>query len=74
MADHIRSTEFATIVGKVRFGKNGEWAKSRVLMVQYQNVRGQDLNQFRGPGKKVVLYPEEFKSGTLIYPYSAAQK
>ncbi len=74
VGDHIRSTEFSTIVGKVKFGQNGEWAKSRVLMVQYQNIQGQDLNQFRGPGKKVVLYPEEFKSGTMIYPYSRAQK
>jgi branched-chain amino acid transport system substrate-binding protein len=74
VADYIRATEFSTIVGKVKFGQNGEWAKSRVLMVQYQNVKGQDVNQFRGPGKKVVLYPEEFKSGPMIYPYSAAQK
>src|SRR5881397_152554 len=27
IADHIRSHEFSTIVGKVKFGKNGEWAK-----------------------------------------------
>ncbi len=74
VADHIRSTEFSTIVGKVKFGQNGEWAKSRVLMVQYQGIKGTDLEQFRGPGKKIVLYPEEFKSGNMIYPYSAALK
>ena len=74
VGDYIRATEFSTIVGKVKFGPNGEWAKSRVLMVQYQNIKGQNLEQFRGPGRKIVLYPEEFKSGNLIYPYSAAQK
>jgi branched-chain amino acid transport system substrate-binding protein len=74
VADYIRANEFSTIVGKVRFGANGEWAKSRVLQVQYQGVKGTDVEQFRGPGKKVVLYPEEFKSGNMIYPYSAAQK
>ena len=74
VADHIRANEFSTIVGKVRFGANGEWAKSRVLQVQYQGIKGTDLEQFRGPGRKIVLYPEEFKSGNLIYPYSAAQK
>ena len=74
VADHIRANEFSTIVGKVRFGANGEWAKSRVLQVQYQGIKGTDLEQFRGPGRKVVLYPEEFKSGNMIYPYSAAQK
>jgi len=74
VADYIRANEFSTIVGKVRFGANGEWAKSRVLQVQYQGVKGSDVEQFRGPGKKIVLYPEEFKSGNMVYPYSAAQK
>jgi branched-chain amino acid transport system substrate-binding protein len=74
VADHIRATEFSTIVGKVKFGPTGEWAKSRVLQVQYQGIKGTDLEQFRGPGRKIVLYPEEFKSGNMIYPYSAAQK
>jgi len=74
VADHIRANEFSTIVGKVRFGANGEWAKSRVLQVQYQGIKGTDVEQFRGPGRKIVLYPEEFKSGNMIYPYAAAQK
>ncbi len=74
IADHIRAHEFSTIVGKIKFGKNGEWAKGRTLMVQYQKVQGGDVEQFRGPGKKPVLYPEELKSGNLIYPYSAALK
>jgi len=73
LADHIRATEFNTLVGKVKFGKNGEWAKGRTLMVQYQKVHGTGIDQFRGPGKKVVLYPEEFKSGAIIYPYAAAK-
>ena len=74
VADYIRANEFSTIVGKVRFGPNGEWAKSRVLQVQYQGIKGTDVEQFRVPGKKIVLYPDEFKSGNVIYPYSAAQK
>jgi branched-chain amino acid transport system substrate-binding protein len=78
IADYIRKTEFNTIVGKVKFGKNGEWAKGRTLMVQYQKVQQmanerEAIEQFRGPGKKVVLYPDELKSGTIIYPYAAAK-
>jgi branched-chain amino acid transport system substrate-binding protein len=74
LADYMRATEFDTVVGKVKFGKNGEWAKGRTLMVQYQKIQGNAIDQFRGPGKKVVLYPDELKSGTIIYPYSAALK
>jgi len=73
LADYIRSHEFQTIVGKVKFGKNGEWAQGRTLMVQYQKIQGNGIDQFRGPGKKVVLYPDEFKSGNIVYPYSAAK-
>jgi len=78
IADYIRASEFSTVVGKVKFGKNGEWAKGRTLMVQYQKIRPmasekETIEQFRGPGKKIVLYPDELKSGTIIYPYSAAK-
>ena len=74
VGEYIHANEFTTIIGKVRFAPNGEWAKSRILMVQFQNVRGNDLSQFAGPGKRVVLYPEEWKSGRLIYPYADALK
>src|SRR5437763_5268758 len=73
IADYIRATELRTVVGKVKFGKNGEWAKGRTLMVQYQKINGTGLEQFRGAGKKAILWPDELKSGTIIYPYSAAK-
>jgi branched-chain amino acid transport system substrate-binding protein len=74
IADYIRANEFSTIVGKIKFGKNGEWATGRTLMVQYQKIQGTSIEQFRGPGKKVVLWPDEFKSGNIIYPYASALK
>ena len=73
LADYIRATEFSTIVGKVRFGKNGEWTRNRTLMVQYMKIQGNGIDQFRGPGKKIVLWPDEFKSGSIVYPYTAAK-
>jgi branched-chain amino acid transport system substrate-binding protein len=74
LGEYIHGHEFDTIVGKVKFGPNGEWEKSRVLVVQYQNIKGTDLNQFAGPGKRIVLYPEAWKSGSMIYPYAEALK
>jgi branched-chain amino acid transport system substrate-binding protein len=74
IADHIRATEFNTIVGKIKFGKNGEWAKGRTLMVQYQKIKGNGIDQFRSAGTKPVLWPDELKSGNIIYPYAAALK
>jgi branched-chain amino acid transport system substrate-binding protein len=74
VGEYLRGHEFDTIVGKVKFGANGEWEKSRMLLVQYQNIKGNDLAQFAGPGKRVVLLPAAWKSGTLIYPYAEALK
>jgi len=74
VGEYIRTQTFNTIVGNVKFGSNGEWEKSRVLLVQYQNIQGTDLSQFAGPGKRVVLLPEVWKSGSLIYPYAEALK
>ena len=47
--------------------------ESRILFVQYQGVTGNDIEQFRQPGRQVVLYPAELKSGELRYPYSDIQ-
>lgn len=73
VGDYIRSHEFDTIVGKVKFGRNGEWATSRVLMVQFQNVKDGDVAQFKDSGRRIILYPEEWKSGNIIYPYAKAK-
>jgi branched-chain amino acid transport system substrate-binding protein len=73
IADYIRENEFDTIVGKVKFGEKGEWEKPRVLQVQFQNVEDDNLDQFRTAGKRVVIKPDEWKSGDLIFPYTAAK-
>lgn len=70
---YIRTHEFDTVVGKVKFAPNGEWAYPRTLMVQIQNVRSKDLSEFSKPGKQVVIYPEEYRSGKLIYPFPGWQ-
>jgi len=70
IADYIHKTTFHTIVGDVTFAPNGEWAKSRVLFVQYRDIKDSDLEQFRQGGKTPILYPPEYKTGDLVYPYS----
>jgi branched-chain amino acid transport system substrate-binding protein len=74
VGDFIRNNEHDTIVGKVRFAPNGEWATSRVLQVQFQGIEGTDIEQFKKPGKRPVLWPEQYKSGNLVYPYSRAKQ
>jgi len=74
VGEYLHAHEFDTIVGKVKFGSNGEWEKPRILLVQYQNIKGNNIAQFVGPGKRIVLLPETWKSGALIYPYAEALK
>ena len=73
LADYIRKSTFHTVLGDVKFGTGGEWAQSRVLQVQYQNVKGNDINQFRDAKTQVVLTPSEYTSGNVVYPYEKAK-
>ena len=70
IGEHIRNSEFDTVVGKVSFAPNGEWANTRVLMVQYQGIADNELATFTKAGTRVVLYPAEWKSGDINYPYT----
>jgi branched-chain amino acid transport system substrate-binding protein len=69
LAAHMHKATFKTVVGDVKFAKNGEWATTRMLMVQFRDVQPDNMEQFSGPGKRIVLYPKAWKSGDIVYPY-----
>ena len=73
LADYIRKTTFKTIMGDIKFGKNGEWEKGRMLQVQYHDIKSTELDQFRGMGTQTVLSPAEYKTGDVIYPFEKAK-
>jgi len=72
LADYIRKTTFKTVVGDVSFGALGEWAQERTLAAQFQNIKGNGVDQFRDPGTELIVYPPQFKSGDVVYPYQNA--
>ena len=74
LADYIRKTTFKTVVGDVKFGAKGEWAEDRMLLVQFQNIKSNSLDEFRDLSTEVILDPPQYKSGNLIYPYGEAKK
>jgi branched-chain amino acid transport system substrate-binding protein len=71
LADYIRSHPFNTIVGEIAYGKDGEWSKPRVLEVQFQNIKGNDLDQFKDTKTEVILEPPEYRTGEVIAPYTS---
>jgi branched-chain amino acid transport system substrate-binding protein len=74
LAEHIHANRFQTVAGELAFGKDGEWVMARQFFTQFQNVTGNTLDQFRDPAKEVILWPDAYKTGTLVYPYVAAKK
>jgi len=74
LANYIHNTSFKTVVGDIKFGRQGEWAQSRVPLVQFQNITGNGIDQFRDLSAEVILAPAQYKSGTVIYPYADAKK
>jgi branched-chain amino acid transport system substrate-binding protein len=74
LADYMRSHTFSTVVGDIKFGKDGEWAKSRVFFTQFQHVTGNAMDQFKDTTHEVIVWPKEYKTGDMIYPYGEAKK
>ena len=74
LADYIRKTTFKTVVGDVKFNKDGEWTEERTLAAQFQNIKGNGVDDFRDLKTEVIIYPPKFKSGEVIYPYEKAIK
>ena len=73
LGDYIRTSIFNTVVGNVSFGADGELTQSRLLQVQFQNIKSNDLDQFKDISTQVVVWPAEYESGDLIYPYESAK-
>ncbi len=73
LADYIRANTFKTVAGDVKFGKDGEWAQSRVLQIQFHDVKANDVEQFRAMNTQTVVTPAEYKSGNVVYPYEKAK-
>ena len=73
LAKYLHEHEMKTIVGPIRYGPDGEWAKARVVMVQFRGVADKNVEQFRQPGKQVIVEPAEYKTGDII-PFDKASK
>ena len=56
------------------FGPTASGANPRTLMAQFRGVADKNLDQFREPGKQVIVVPGRFKTGELISRSSKARK
>jgi branched-chain amino acid transport system substrate-binding protein len=74
LAKYLHANEFKTIVGPIAFSADGERKETATLQAQFRGVVDKNIEQFRNPGKQVILFPDKLKSGELISPFEAARK
>ncbi len=74
LADYMRNATFKTVVGDIKFDKEGEWSETRMLTIQYQNIKSTDINEFKDMSKQPILAPANLKTGEIIFPYAEAKK
>ena len=73
IGEYIKTHTFHTVFGDIKFGKDGEWAQSRMLQVQFRGITSSDVKQFENPSHMVVLTPTAFESGKVSYPMEKAE-
>jgi len=74
LADYMHAHAFHTVVGDISYSKEGTWAQPRTLFTQFQNVVAGNLDQFGNGSVEPILWPPQYKTGDMIYPYAAATK
>ncbi len=74
LAKYLRENTHKTIVGSITFSADGEWKETGVVQAQFRGIKDKNMEQFRTPGKQVILFPAKLKSGDLITPFEAARK
>jgi branched-chain amino acid transport system substrate-binding protein len=74
LAKYLHEHEHKTIVGPIAFSADGERKETATLMAQFRGVVDKNIDQFRTPGKQVILFPERLKSGDLVSPFETARK
>jgi branched-chain amino acid transport system substrate-binding protein len=74
LAAYVHSHKFATVVGDIEYGKDGEWTEARTVFTQFQRVAPNDFEQFASGKVQPALWPPQYKTGDIIYPYAAAKQ
>ena len=71
---YMHSHKFETVVGEIEYGADGEWTRGRTVYAQFQHVAPNDFEQFATGKAQPVLWPPQYKTGEMIFPYADARK
>jgi len=73
LAEWLHHNTVETVVGPIKFGPDGNWAENRLIWAQYRGVQDANIDQFRGPGRQIIVQPEALATGTVASPYKKAR-
>jgi branched-chain amino acid transport system substrate-binding protein len=68
IGDYLLANGYDSIIGKGKWHKSGEFATSAALIIQFQNIKSNKLEEFKETGKLVIV-SDNYKSGNMIYPF-----
>ena len=74
LAQYIHGHRLPTVVGEIEYDGDGEWTKARPLFTQFQNVANDNFEQFADEKVQPIVWPPQFRTADVVYPYSAATK
>jgi len=74
IAKYIHATTFKTVAGEIAYTSDGDWTQPRTVFTQFQDVQANDVAQFRDGKQQPILWPEAYKTGQIIYPYSESKR
>lgn len=72
IAAWLHANPVDTIVGRIAYDAIGNWTERRVLMVQLRGLAQRNVEQFRQPGKQVIVDPPSLRSGDFV-PFAEAR-
>ncbi len=74
LSKYLRENVHQTIVGPIEFSADGERKETATVLAQFRGVVDKNVEQFRLPGKQVILFPPKLKTGDVVTPFEAARK
>ncbi|MGD9769099.1 MAG: branched-chain amino acid ABC transporter substrate-binding protein, partial [Pseudolabrys sp.] len=74
IAKYIHANAFKTVAGDIAYNANGDWTEARTVFTQFQNVAPNNIEQFRTVDHQVIVWPDKYKTGKMVYPYADAKK
>jgi branched-chain amino acid transport system substrate-binding protein len=72
LAAYMHANTFDTVIGPIAFGSDGEWATPKIMCVQFRDISGHDLSEFKDWSHQVVVYPPQYQTGKVAYPLEPA--